>query len=143
MEIVTNSPSETERVGERLAKRLRGTEVISMYGGLGVGKTAFVRGMARGLGAPDIVSSPTFAIVNQYEGKFPLYHFDMYRITSLADLYSTGFFDFLDNGVLAVEWSENITEALPENCITVALSQPEDSESDNQRKIQLEGVDGL
>lgn len=139
MEFVTNSPEETERVGEQLAQKLRGNEVIAMRGGLGMGKTAFVRGLARGLGAPDIVSSPTFAIVNEYQGKFPVYHFDMYRVSSMADLYSTGFFDFLDTGILVIEWSENVEEALPEGYITVAISQPGGME--NQRRIQMEGVE--
>ena len=110
---LTHSPEETEQLGEALAARLKGDEVLAFSGGLGMGKTAFVRGLARGLGVQDDVSSPTFALVNQYNGgRVPLYHFDMYRVESWDDLYSTGFFDYLGTGVLAVEWSENIDGAL-------------------------------
>ncbi|MBQ1716806.1 MAG: tRNA (adenosine(37)-N6)-threonylcarbamoyltransferase complex ATPase subunit type 1 TsaE, partial [Ruminococcus sp.] len=104
---ITNSAEETEQLGERIASKLKGMEVIALFGGLGMGKTAFTRGLARGLGADDVVSSPTFALVNEYSGRVPVYHFDMYRVTSWDDLYSTGFFDYLDTGVLVIEWSEN------------------------------------
>ena len=141
MEFVTNSPEETERVGEQLAQKLRGNEVIAMRGGLGMGKTAFVLGLARGLGITDQVSSPTFALVHEYQGRLPLYHFDMYRVNSWDDLYSTGFFDYLDTGaVLAVEWSENIQEALPEDSIQVELQR---GGTDTDRLITIEGINGL
>ena len=102
-----------------------------------MGKTAFTRGLARGLGADDVVSSPTFALVNEYSGRVPVYHFDMYRVASWDDLYSTGFFDYLDTGVLIIEWSENIEGALPENALRITISR---GESDNQRIFDIEGV---
>lgn len=102
-----------------------------------MGKTCFVRGLAKGLGLKDQISSPTFAIVNEYRGKIPLYHFDMYRIETLGDLYSTGFFDYLDQGgICAIEWSENIAQALPKQAITVSLSQ---GGTENQRIIEIAG----
>ena len=134
---ISNSAEETERLGERVASKLSGTEVIALFGGLGMGKTAFTRGLARGMGADDIVSSPTFALVNEYRGRVPIYHFDMYRVASWDDLYSTGFFDYLDNGVLVIEWSENIEGALPENALRITISR---GESDNQRIFDIEGV---
>lgn len=134
---ITNSAEETEQLGERIASKLKGTEVIALFGGLGMGKTAFTRGLARGLGADDVVSSPTFALVNEYSGRVPVYHFDMYRVTSWDDLYSTGFFDYLDTGVLIIEWSENIEGALPENALRITISR---GENDNQRIFDIEGV---
>lgn len=134
---ITNSAEETERLGERIASKLKGTEVIALFGGLGMGKTAFTRGLARGLGADDVVSSPTFALVNEYSGRVPVYHFDMYRVTSWDDLYSTGFFDYLDTGVLVIEWSENIEGALPENALRITISR---GENDDQRIFDIEGV---
>lgn len=134
---ITNSAEETEQLGERIASKLKGMEVIALFGGLGMGKTAFTRGLARGLGADDVVSSPTFALVNEYSGRVPVYHFDMYRVASWDDLYSTGFFDYLDTGVLVIEWSENIEGALPENALRITISR---GESDNQRIFDIEGV---
>ena len=134
---ITNSAEETERLGERIASKLKGTEVIALFGGLGMGKTAITRGLARGLGADDVVSSPTFALVNEYSGRVPVYHFDMYRVASWDDLYSTGFFDYLDTGVLIIEWSENIEGALPENALRITISR---GENDNQRIFDIEGV---
>ncbi len=134
---ITNSAEETERLGERIASKLKGTDVIALFGGLGMGKTALTRGLARGLGADDVVSSPTFALVNEYSGRVPVYHFDMYRVTSWDDLYSTGFFDYLDTGVLVIEWSENIEGALPENALRITISR---GENDNQRIFDIEGV---
>jgi tRNA threonylcarbamoyladenosine biosynthesis protein TsaE len=135
--IISNSPNETEKIGEKLAQSLKGTEVIALFGGLGLGKTAFTRGLCRGLGVDDGVSSPTFALVNEYSGKFNIYHFDMYRVTTWDDLYSTGFFDYIDNGVLVIEWSENIEGALPENAVKITISR---GESDNQRIFEIEGA---
>ena len=118
---ITNTPQETEDLGAKLSSHLKAGDVVALYGGLGMGKTAFVRGMAAGLGLDCTqVSSPTFALVNDYGGNPPLVHFDMYRINSWEDLYSTGFFDYLDAGaVLAVEWSERIPDALPEGAIRI------------------------
>ena len=134
---ISNSAEDTERFAERLSASLKGTEVIALFGGLGMGKTAFTRGLCRGLGITEGVSSPTFALVNEYRGKFPVYHFDMYRVTSWEDLYSTGFFDYLDNGVLVIEWSENIEGALPEDAVRITMSR---GEHENQRIFETEGV---
>lgn len=133
---MSKSPQETEHIAEKLAQTLVGTEVIAMFGGLGAGKTAFTRGLAHGLGIDDGVSSPTFALVNEYEGKFTVYHFDMYRVSTWDDLYSTGFFDYIDNGVMIIEWSENIEEFLPENHITITINHI----SENEREIIIEGA---
>lgn len=135
---ITDSAQETEALGARLARALRGTEVIALFGGLGMGKTAFTRGICAGLGVFDGVSSPTFALVNEYSGRCNIYHFDMYRVNSWEDLYSTGFFDYLDSGVLVIEWSENIEAALPENAVRVHIRR---GEGDNQRIFEIEGVD--
>ena len=136
--LISNSPAETEAIGERIAKALKGTEVIALFGGLGMGKTAFTGGLARGLGVSDGVSSPTFALVNEYSGRCAVYHFDMYRVTSWDDLYSTGFFDYLDTGVLVIEWSENIEGALPEDAIRITISR---GEQDDSRIFEIEGVE--
>ena len=136
--IISKSTEDTEKIGELIAEKLCGNEVIALFGGLGMGKTAFTRGLCRGLGVNDGVSSPTFALVNEYHGKYNIYHFDMYRVTSWEDLYSTGFFDYLDNGVLIIEWSENIEGALPENAIRINISK---GESDDERTFEIEGVD--
>lgn len=135
--ITSNSPAETESIGESIARKLKGNEVIALFGGLGMGKTAFTRGLCRGLGVEDGVSSPTFALVNEYSGKFNIYHFDMYRVTTWDDLYSTGFFDYIDTGVLVIEWSENIEGALPDNALRITISR---GEHDNQRIFEIEGM---
>lgn len=124
MQWITNSPAETEQLGERIASCLHGGEVIAFTGGMGMGKTVFTRGLARGLGVSSGVSSPTFAIVREYDGRLPIYHFDMYRITGWDDLYSCGFFDYLDGeAVLVIEWSENIADALPPETIRISVSR--------------------
>ena len=135
---VSNNPEETRQIAFELGKSLSGGDVVAMFGGMGMGKTAFTHGLARGLGIDDRqVSSPTFALVHEYGTKTKLYHFDMYRIESWDDLYSTGFFDYLDsNGVLAVEWSENIVNALPDNYIRVEFIK---GENENQRFITIGG----
>ena len=137
-EIITNSAQETEQLGERLAKQLTGVETIALFGGLGMGKTAFTRGLCRGLGTGEVVSSPTFALVNEYTGRCPVYHFDMYRVTTWDDLYSTGFFDYQGNGVMVIEWSENIEGALPDDAIRVTIER---GEHDDQRVFTIEGVE--
>lgn len=133
---ITRSSDETEAAGAALAARLRGGDVVALYGGLGMGKTAFVRGMARGRGLPSSeVSSPTFALVHDYGGNPPLVHFDMYRVDGWDDLYSTGFFDYLDAGaILAVEWSENIEAALPGQTVRVRLERLDD----DSRRLTVE-----
>ncbi len=134
-EYITHSVSDTEKIAADFAKDLSGNEVLAMFGTLGMGKTAFVRGLAKGLGNDSEISSPTFAIVHDYSGNPHLYHFDMYRISTWDDLYSTGFFDYLDmGGILAVEWSENIENVLPEGYIRIVF-QP--GEKENERKITI------
>ncbi len=131
---VSHSEKETESFAENFAKSLKAGDVVAFEGDLGAGKTAFTRGLARGLGCTDSVSSPTFAIVNEYSGAIPLFHFDMYRIESLGELYSIGFFEYLDRGgVCAIEWSENIYSALPQNTVFVSLEHI----SENVRKIEV------
>ncbi len=116
--VCSASVAETEAYAAMLAKELKGGTVVALFGGMGMGKTAFVRGLAKGLGLQAEVSSPTFALVHDYGGQPPLVHFDMYRVGGWEDLYSTGFFDYLDAGaILVVEWSENIEGALPEEAI--------------------------
>lgn len=139
VEIITNSPVETEQLAERIAEKLSGGEVIAFRGGMGMGKTCFTRGLARGLGFDGFVTSPTFALVNEYiGGRLPLYHFDMYRVEGWEDLYSTGYFDYLEmGGVIAAEWSENIEAALEGKVITIEFSRIDD----NVRKITVTGVD--
>ncbi len=136
---ISISPEETEQIAFRLSQTLKGTEIIAMFGGLGAGKTAFTRGLSRGLGINDGVSSPTFALVNEYEGKFRIYHFDMYRITCYDDLYSTGFFDYINNGIMVIEWSENISSFLPENLITITIEYL----SETEREITIEGAEQI
>ncbi len=133
----TSSAEETEQIGARLAQTLQGTEVVALFGSLGAGKTAFTRGFAAALGVEDGVSSPTFALVHEYAGRVPVYHFDMYRVTSWDDLYTTGFFDYMDNGIMIIEWSENIVDFLPENRIDVTI----DHVSENERTIRIEGAE--
>ncbi len=133
--LISHSPEQTEQIACDLAGTLRAGDVVALRGGLGAGKTAFVRGLAKGLGVTGEVASPTFALVHEHEGRIPLYHFDMYRVTTLDDLYSTGFFDYLDSGaVLAVEWSENIQAALPNRRVIVTLTPV----SDTERELVIE-----
>ena len=135
----SNSVSDTENIAETLGRVLKSGNVVAYFGGLGMGKTAFTRGLARGMGITADVSSPTFAIVNDYGGNPPLVHFDMYKVESWDDLYSSGFFDYLDMGaVLAVEWSENIENALPEDTVRVTIEQGNKAD---ERIITIEGID--
>jgi len=133
----THTVRETEQVGAALAKAMDRGGVVAMFGGLGMGKTAFVRGMAQGRGINAEVSSPTFALVQDYGGTPPLVHFDMYRIETWDDLYATGFFEYIDMGaILAVEWSEQIENALPADAVRVTFERL----SDTDRRISIEGV---
>ncbi len=136
MEFITRSPEETERLGEALAALLVPGDIIAYRGDLGAGKTAFTRGLARGLGCREAVTSPTYTIVNEYlSGRLPLFHFDMYRLASSDDLWSIGWDDYLDRGgVCAVEWSENVEDAM-QNALWVTV----ESLGADQRRIMLEG----
>lgn len=124
----SESAAMTEEYGKQLATELKGGMVLALFGGMGMGKTALVRGIAAGLGLDAEVSSPTFALVHDYGGHPPLVHFDMYRVTGWEDLYSTGFFDYLDAGaILVVEWSENIVSALPEDAIRLHFTRVDET----------------
>ena len=135
MVYISNSAAETEAIGAEFAKTLTGGAVIAMYGDLGAGKTAFVRGMARGMGLDCRVSSPTFTIVNEYLGDRELIHFDMYRLQSADELFDIGWEDYLERGgVCAVEWSENVADAM-ENPLTVTIEKT----GETSRTITIEG----
>ena len=140
MTFLTNSPAETEAVGAALAKVLAPGTVLAYRGDLGAGKTAFTRGLARGLGCGDPVTSPTYTIVNEYlSGRLPLFHFDMYRLASSDDLWDIGWEDYLERGgVCAVEWSENVADAM-EDAIFVTIEKT----GEESRRITIEGGDKL
>lgn len=136
---VSKSVADTEKLAARLAEKLRGGEVIAFTGSMGMGKTAFTRGLVEALGGGDVVSSPTFALVNEYAARFTVQHFDMYRVSGWDDLYSTGFFDYLDtDSVLVIEWSENIDGALPENMIRIDMQK---GETETERVITIDGIE--
>lgn len=140
MEFVTHSREETAALGGRLADALKTGRVVAFTGDLGAGKTAFVSGMARALGVEERVTSPTFTIVNEYEGgRLPLFHFDMYRLGGADELFHIGWEDYLARGgVCAVEWSENVAEAIEDGAVRVSIVR---GDGDNDRIIAIEGVD--
>ena len=140
MQFITNSPTETEKIGAALSKILAPGAVIAYRGDLGAGKTAFTRGLARGLGVNDPVTSPTYTIVNEYlGGRMPLFHFDMYRLHSADDLWDIGWEDYLERGgICAVEWSENVADAM-EDAITVTIEKL----GEDTRRITIEGGEPL
>ena len=138
MEYLSHSEEETESIGEQLGASLSPGTVVAYQGGLGMGKTAFTRGLARGLGCRGRVTSPTFNIVNEYEGRIPLFHFDMYRLPDSDALFDIGWEDYLGrNGVCAVEWSELVADALPEDTVYVTIARHPDHE--DWRIITAEG----
>ena len=142
MEFHSHNEAETEAIGARLAAVLNPGAVVAYLGDLGMGKTAFTRGLAAGLGYKGRVTSPTFTIVNEYEGPTPLFHFDMYRLQSDDDLWDIGWEDYLDRGgVCAVEWSENVREALPPDAVTVTIARC--PENDSWRSITIAGGEPL
>ena len=140
MEYITNSPEETEKVGAALAQKLNPGTILAYRGDLGAGKTAFTRGLAKGLGCKELVTSPTYTIVNEYlGGRLPLFHFDMYRLGSSDDLWDIGWEDYLDRcGICAVEWSENVADAM-EDAITVRIEKL----GGDDRRITIEGGEDL
>ena len=140
MTFYTNSPAETEAVGAALGAVLQPGTVLAYRGDLGAGKTAFTRGLAKGLGCTDLVTSPTYTIVNEYlSGRIPLFHFDMYRLASSDDLWDIGWEDYLERGgVCAVEWSENVEDAL-EGAVNVTIEKL----GEDARRITIEGGDSL
>ena len=134
-EFISNSEKDTENIAAEFAKELKSGDFIAFFGDLGSGKTAFVRGLCSVFCKNARVSSPTYAIVNEYRGEVEIFHFDMYRITDDDSLYSTGFYDYLDRGgICAVEWSENITFALPEDRYDVTFEKT----GENSRRIVVE-----
>ena len=138
MEYISHSPAETENIGQELGAKLHPGTVLAYLGDLGMGKTAFTRGLARGLGCPGRVTSPTFTIVNEYEGRIPLFHFDMYRLNDSDELFDIGWEDYLErSGVCAVEWSERISDALPADTLYVTISRHPENEA--WRIITTEG----
>ena len=140
MTIVTHTPAETEAAGERLAAVLRPGDVVALTGDLAAGKTRFTAGLARGLGLTDAVTSPTFAIAHEYrEGRVPLFHFDMYRLSSSEELYDIGWEDYLaSGGVCAVEWSENVADAMPADAFFVDIRILDDT----TRRITIRTPEG-
>ena len=137
-EFISHSQLETEEIGQKLAETLPGGSVVAMYGDLGAGKTAFVRGMAKGMGLSCRVSSPTFTIVNEYLGERELIHFDMYRLSSADELFDIGWEDYLSRGaVCAVEWSENVQDAFFGDEVVVRIEKLNDTD----RKITIEGAE--
>ena len=141
MTYITHSPEETEKLGEALGSCLAPGTVLAYRGELGAGKTAFTRGLARGLGYREPVTSPTYTIVNEYlGGRLPLFHFDMYRLRCADDLWDIGWEDYLDRGgICAVEWSEQVARAMPADTVYVTIARrPED---DRWRTITIEGVE--
>lgn len=133
----THSADETIALGEKIGKKLPKGDVIAFKGDLGAGKTTITRGISIGLGLGDNVTSPTFALVNEYRGKeISLIHFDMYRITNSDDVELTGFWDYIEEGcILAVEWSENISDVIPRNSIIISFKRIDD----NTREIEILG----
>jgi len=138
MQITTHSADETQALGQRLAKRLLPGDVIAYFGDLGAGKTALTRGIAQGLGVKDLVTSPTYTIVNEYlTGRIPLFHFDMYRLGSSDELFDIGWEDYLARGgVCAVEWSENVEDALRD---AIHITIEKDPLEPDTRRITIEG----
>ncbi len=140
MQYISNSPAETEQLGAALGTIIPAGTIIAYRGDLGAGKTAFTRGLARGLGSNELVTSPTYTIVNEYTGgRLPLFHFDMYRLASSDDLWDIGWEDYLErNGICAVEWSENVADAM-EDAIFVTIEKL----GEESRRITMEGGDFL
>lgn len=136
-EIISNSYEETSGAAAEFADTLKGGEVIAMYGDLGAGKTAFVQGLARGLGINRHITSPTFTIVNEYEGRLPLYHFDVYRIADPDEMYEIGYDEYITSGgVCVIEWAELIEELLPEDCVRIEILK-DDEKGDDFRIIRI------
>lgn len=136
IETITASAAETEAFAKDFATRLKPGDVIALFGGMGMGKTTFVRGLAKFFGCEDEVSSPTFSLVHEYAASPRIYHFDMYRVESYDDLYSTGFFDYLGaGGIMIIEWSENIIDELPDYAVRVNLGRL----GDDTRRITITG----
>ena len=143
MEYISHSEAETEELGRRLAAVLPRYAVVAFQGGLGMGKTAFTRGLAQGLGYKGRVTSPTFTIVNEYRGgRTPIFHFDAYRLNNPGELWDIGFEDYLEeDGVCVIEWSEQIAEAVPQRAVRVSIARH--PESDRWRIVRIEGAEAI
>ena len=140
MEFESNSYEETQKFAEKFSKTLKAGDVLCMYGDLGVGKTAFVQGLAKGLGIDEPITSPTFTIVNEYSGRLPLYHFDVYRIADSDEMYEIGYEDyFFGEGVCLIEWSKLIEELIPSDAATVLIEKDLEKGLD-YRKVTVEGL---
>lgn len=136
-EYFSSCEADTISIAQEICREIKGGTVVAFSGGMGMGKTAFVRGALKAFNNDSFVSSPTFSLVHDYGGNPNIYHFDMYRVADLDDLYSTGFFDYLDgNSVLFIEWSENIEEALPENTVRISISL---GDNEGSRIIKVSG----
>lgn len=137
--LISNSEKDTKQIAEKIAKELKPNDFIALFGGMGMGKTTFTRHLSHALGYEGEASSPTFAIINEYNGgRLPVYHFDMYRIETFDDLYSTNFFEYCEmGGVVVCEWSENIENVLPEKYIKITISQ---GENENSRIFEIKGL---
>ena len=134
----SNSLNDTQKFAEEFAAKLKPGDVLCMYGDLGAGKTAFVQGLAKGLSVTDYVNSPTFTIVNEYEGKIPLYHFDVYRISDSFEMYDIGFDEYIDgDGICVIEWAELIEDILPNEFYKITITKEDDAD---KRKITVEVV---
>lgn len=139
MLFISNSENETREIAKQAAERLQAGDVILYSGEMGAGKTAFTKGLAEFFGTEEEVTSPTFALVHEYPGRVPIFHFDLYRISGYDDLYAIGFFDYLDRGgILAVEWSENIPDLASEleNVVTISIEKL----CENERRITVSGA---
>lgn len=140
MEYISNSVEETKKIASEIATTLSAGDVLCMYGDLGAGKTAFVQGLAKGLGIDEPITSPTFTIVNEYYGSLPLYHFDVYRIADPDEMYEVGYEEYVyGDGVSVIEWSELIEEILPERRYKVTILK-DTLEHDDYRKIEVEKI---
>lgn len=122
MKIITNNENETYNIGIKIGKQLKAGDILSLNGDLGAGKTYLTKGIAKGLGIEDYITSPTFTILNEYKGRIPLYHFDVYRINDVEEMYEIGFEEYLyGNGVCIIEWGSMVEEILPEDTINIKI----------------------
>ena len=139
MKFISNSENDTKNIAETIAENLKPNDFIALFGGMGMGKTTFTRHLAKALGYNGEVSSPTFAIINEYNGgRLPIYHFDMYRIETFDDLYSTNYFEYCEMGGICIwEWSENIENVLPDDYIKITISK---GENENSRIFEVNGL---
>lgn len=135
MRIITNSAEETMNIGKKIGEKLMPGDILSLNGDLGAGKTHITKGIARGLNVEDYITSPTFIIVNEYEGRIPLYHFDVYRIEDIDEMYEIGFDEYLyGKGACIIEWGKIVKELLPSNTINIEINKLED----DQREIIID-----